>query len=157
MIHLMLLQESSTVLFPFLVASHTLPYRLIFGWPTATTLCHWHHWIIWYLIYWSNASGLQGHRVEPEATVWQYSCGLCNLLGSAARSTPYPWLPLPPSPGIWLSVLPSLASHRCFCRLSLNEVPWGSVPLRRQSFQEWTLIRNDLLMVPWILIFLFVI
>lgn len=148
----MLLQQSSMVLFPFLVASHTLQYWLIFGWPTATILCHWHHWIRWYLIYWSNASGMWGHRAEPEATVWQSSCGLCNLLGSTSRCTACLWLPLPPSPGTQLAGLPS----QCFCRLWLNKVPWESVPLRRQTFQEWTLIRNNRLMVPWILIFLFV-
>lgn len=145
----MLLQQSPMVLFPFLVASHTLQYRQIFGWPTATTPSHWHRWLRWYSMCWSNASGIRGHRVEPEAPAWQESWGLCNLLGHTGRHTP--------TPGTPLSVLPPLASHQRFCTIWLNQVPWGSVPLRRQTFWEWALIGNNLLIVPRMLMFSFLI
>lgn len=152
----MLLQQSPMVLFPFLVASHTLQYLQIFGWPTATTASHWHRWLRCYSMCWSNASAYgviewsqrlqHGSRAGGSVTFW-----------GTLEGTPLPLDPTAPSPGTPLSVLPPLASHQRFCTIWLNQVPWGSVPLRRQTFWEWALIGYNLLIVPRMLMFLFLI
>lgn len=87
-----------------------------------------------------------GSRAGGSVTCW-----------GTLEGTPLPLDPTAPSPGTPLSVLPPLASHQRFCTIWLNQVPWGSVPLRRQTFWEWALIGYNLLIVPRMLMFLFLI